>query len=118
MSKYITGRPTKYDKKFHCEDIIKRMRNGECVSEVCAEWGIHKDTMYEWVKVHKEFSDSFKIAKECLEAWYVKFFKAQGAGKIKGGNAASVIWLSKNVLNWSEKWSVREDNDVQFEIEE
>ena len=111
------GRPTKYDKHFHCKDLLVGMKNGLCVVEVCSKWEISKDTFYEWVKVHKEFSDHYKQAKAHLEAWYCQLFKAQAVGKVKG-NPASAIWLSKQVLDWSEKWSVRENNDVEFIVEE
>ena len=117
MVKRGKGQPTKYNKNFHCDDLKASMKNGLCVAELCSKWEIARDTFYEWVKVHQDFSDAYKVGKQHLEAWYCQLFKAQAVGKVKG-NPASAIWLSKQVLDWSEKWSVRENNDVEFTLED
>lgn len=55
-----TGRPTKYDPSM-CDKIIDAMSRGYTIAKFCVDVGIHKDTLYEWVKVHPEFSDSLKL---------------------------------------------------------
>jgi hypothetical protein len=111
------GQPTKYRKNFHPKSVIELMAKGYSVIEVCAAWKIHKDTLYEWNKVHPEFSDALKVARMNLEAWYTALFKEIAVGKRKG-NVAAAIWLSKNVINWSDKFSLAEDNELDMETED
>jgi hypothetical protein len=55
------GRPSEY-KPEYCDLIIDEMSNGYSF-EACAPLvGVHKDTLYEWCKVHPEFSDARKKA--------------------------------------------------------
>lgn len=109
------GAPTKY-KKAHCEKVKELMREGYSVTQIASKLEIHKDTLYEWAKVHPEFSDALKVGKMHLESWYTSLFKQMAVGKIKGSPAAA-IWLSKNVLGWSDKVTLAEDQDISFDIE-
>jgi hypothetical protein len=111
------GAPTKYKKNFHPDSVIELIKAGNSVIEVCSKWGIHKDTLNEWNKVHPEFSDALKVARMHLEAWYTQLFKQMAIGKVKG-NPAAAIWLSKNVINWSDKFTLADDSEVQFELDE
>lgn len=55
------GRPTTYKKKF-CEMLIKHMSEGYSFQSFAGVDGVDVciDTLYEWVKVHAEFSDAKK----------------------------------------------------------
>ena len=90
------GRPTKYDPSY-CEKLTKffdrdpyreveavrytkdgtpytvreeRTNKLPTIEDFVKEIGIHKDTFYEWVKQHKEFSDTFTHAQE-LRKWFL-----------------------------------------------
>jgi transposase-like protein len=56
------GRPSKYDSAF-CERVIAVMGDGYSFTAFCGEVGIAKDTGYNWVKEHQEFSDAVKVAR-------------------------------------------------------
>lgn len=59
--------------------------------------GVCKDTLHEWSKVHPEFSDAYKRAKEFQE----NFLAVNGnKGLI---NPAFSIFTAKNVLKWRDK---------------
>ncbi|HQA99380.1 MAG TPA: hypothetical protein PLG10_04075 [Candidatus Dojkabacteria bacterium] len=86
---YKVGRPTKYKKKYckelikyfdvkptHKEKVVKIIKGVPIEVEVekanpiptfdsfaTEHCGVNQDTFYEWVKVHPEFSESFKRAK-------------------------------------------------------
>lgn len=109
------GAPTKY-KKAYCEEIKTLMKQGYSVTQVASHLEIHRDTIYEWAKIHPEFSDALKIGKMHLEHWYISLFKEIALGKRKG-NPVAAIWLSKNVLGWSDKVTLSEDQDISFNIE-
>jgi hypothetical protein len=68
------GRPSKYQESM-CETLVSCMQKGYIVDEVCAELGIHRDTFFEWVKIHGEFSDSYKKGKAAFNTFWAKAFK-------------------------------------------
>jgi hypothetical protein len=82
--KNATGRPSKYDPQY-CEDLIEWMqvdpyttKNGKRIPEplptfekFAANIGVCHDTLREWVKVHPEFSESYKKAKELQFSVYI-----------------------------------------------
>jgi hypothetical protein len=110
-----TGAPTKYKKEL-CEKVKELMRQGYSVTQVASKLEVHRDTLYEWAKVHDEFSDALKIGKMHLEHWYTELFREMAVGKRKG-NPVAAIWLTKNVLGWSDKFQLHESNDIEFETE-
>ena len=61
-AKSVGGRPTDYDPA-HCERIIELMSEGISITAAAAAMGYHRDTLYEWARVHPEFSDALKIAR-------------------------------------------------------
>lgn len=57
------GRPTIYTKVLG-ETICQRLSNGETLSAIVKDIGIHQDDIYKWVNRHADFAESYKIAKE------------------------------------------------------
>lgn len=63
------GRPTTYDEKY-CEMLVEHMAKGFSFESFASVTDTCKDTLYEWVKVHEEFSDAKKRATEkCRLFW-------------------------------------------------
>jgi len=113
------GRPLTYDKEFHPKKVVELMNEGLCIAQVCRAWGISRETFYAWAKDTRkpEFSDALKIGEAALEASFVDLFHDLATGKVKG-SAAAAIFMSKNVVKWSEKFELYESDDVEFEINE
>jgi hypothetical protein len=73
--------------------------------------GTHKDSLYEWVKKHPEFSDAKKIATAKRDLFVEKMYINAAIGKhiidSKGNvlkpNPAMMIYWTKNTLGWSDK---------------
>jgi len=63
------GRPTKYDKKF-CKTVVELMKDGCSITEVAAEIGITKETIYRWKERYQEFSDAINVGTQLSEAWW------------------------------------------------
>jgi transposase-like protein len=61
----------KYKKDF-AEELPEMMSKGESVCEVCAKWGITKETFFEWVKNRKEFAEAYKEARTLCQSWWEK----------------------------------------------
>jgi len=62
-AKKQTGRPTVYTQKIS-DEIVKRVSNGETLSVVVKDLGLYQDSVYAWLKKHKDFSERYRQAKE------------------------------------------------------
>lgn len=127
------GRPTKYDQKY-CGELIKffsvnatrvveDMRklsadgsnSGSIQRRVANEMptfakfarkiGVNQDTLHEWKKRYKEFSESYKQAKELQEEFLINI-------GLSGVTSASfVIFTMKNVCGW------RDEKDLKIKAQ-
>jgi hypothetical protein len=101
-SKRGRGAPTKYDPDFHPEDFIKQSSEGQPVFAIAASWKVHKDSIYEWVKVHEDFSDAFKIGHSMREAWWFNLGKDSMLGK-KSADLGFYCYLTRSALGWRDR---------------
>lgn len=98
------GRPSKFDPDFHPESFIELSKEGKTLAEICAAWGICRDTLWRWSKDKDRtiFSDAIKIGLQAREAWFVEQGKKIFRGEIKG-NPAPWVFIMKNCFKWSDK---------------
>ena len=89
------GQPTKY-KEEYCEKLIQHMKHGYSFESFAATIDVHRDTLYEWCKVHESFSDAKKIAKDKSLLFFEQVGIAGMTGKLKGFNVAAWIYTLKN----------------------
>lgn len=68
------GRPSKYEESM-CDTVVTCMKKGYIVDEVCAELGIHRDTFFEWIRAHPDFSDAYKKGKAGFSAFWTRAYK-------------------------------------------
>lgn len=68
-AKSKTGRPTKYRPEM-CDLVIEAGREGCAVAEMASRCDVCIDTIYEWAKVHPEFSEALTRAQSEAEAWW------------------------------------------------
>jgi len=109
------GAPPKYRDTFPAE-IIEMSKKGYTLSQICAQWGIHRETLWSWSKEKEkrpEFYHAYKEAKEHREVWWIKFGIQLMAGKVPKGNATAFVWMTKNILRWRDV--PEEDNDESIE---
>jgi len=66
-----SGRPTTYEDRF-CDLLIDHMTKGYSFESFAAITDTCKDTLYEWVKVHIEFSDAKKRATDKSRLFWEK----------------------------------------------
>ena len=70
MKKRKQGQPTKYRKEYPA--LLEGVLSEELFVETfCAMVGIHLDTFYEWLKVHKAFSESYKRGKAVSKSLFL-----------------------------------------------
>lgn len=103
------GRPTKY-KPEYCEKVVEVLGAGGFNVTFCAEVGISEDTFYEWVKVHREFSEAVKRAAAIKKDWLLR--KAQLCAFDPENNPANngMIYLISYNVGLKVK-PEKEDND-------
>ena len=96
------GRPTLYRPEY-CDTVVTLATEGMSLTEMAHELGVVRDTLYEWDRVHPEFSAALTRARVASQAWWER----QGRlGLTQQGFNAS-LW-SKNVScrfrdDWTEK---------------
>tara|TARA_R110000868_G_scaffold116596_1_gene310189 strand:+ start:136 stop:585 length:450 start_codon:yes stop_codon:yes gene_type:complete len=101
--KHAGGRPSKYTADAP-ERIVQYGKQGMCMAEMACEFDVTRETLYEWARVHPEFSDSLERAQEASESYW--------AGEIRKGlqktpsefqGAANLKYMAQRFKGWSEK---------------
>lgn len=96
------GRPTKYRPEM-CDKVIKHMSQGYSKEATAAYLGINQDTLYDWIKTNKIFSEAIKQG----QAKSLLFWEAMGIdgamGDIEKFNVSSWIFNMKNRHGWKDK---------------
>lgn len=108
------GQPTKY-RDVYCQMIIEHLSQGLSVESFAGVVGVCFDTIYEWAKVHPEFSDAIKQGKAKKRLWWEKLGQAGIAGKLKNFNASGWIFHMKCREQYKEDND--SDNRVPIKIE-
>lgn len=106
-------RPTKY-KKEYCDKVVKMMRKGMSIEEVCYELEIAKQTFYNWCDTHPEFMDAKKRGVDFSCGWW----KKQGRENLKEKefNATLFYMNMKNRFGWADKQETKQETSSKIEI--
>jgi len=102
------GAPTKY-KQEYCQMLIDHMAQGLSFKSFAGLISVNYDTLFEWCKVHSEFSESKKIGQPKSLYMYEKTIWAATHGKIENFNNTAAVWFGKNVHGWTDKQEVSID---------
>lgn len=89
-SKRPVGRPSKY-KQEYCKMLVDHLRVGDSYETFPAtiyekygyEAAVHVDTLYEWEKVHPEFSEAKKIGWALGRKFWEQLGKTGSAGRLE-----------------------------------
>ena len=93
----------------------------ECfVGHLYEEYGviIHRDTIYEWVKVHPEFSDSKSVGTALSQKKYEGWANNAFENGVKGFPASPWVFSMKNKFKWRDDPHNEEANDDRPTIAE
>lgn len=112
------GAPSKYHAK-HCKPLVDHLAKGLSFESFGATIGVHRDTLYEWAKVHPPFSDAKKLGEAHRELFLIRLGQAialdmpvkDDAGNIvlqTGPKASASAWIfmAKNMLKWHDRQDV------------
>lgn len=101
------GRPSEYRPEY-CDLIIQVMSEGVSLTAFAGVVGVARDTVYEWIKVHREFSDAWSRAKPKRLLWWER--KLQRSRK--GAETTASIFALRNVdaTEWRDVRSVQHEH--------
>lgn len=99
------GRPSSY-KPEYCEAVIEAGRRGKSVAWMASQLDVNKDTIYEWAKVHADFSDALARARAHAQAWWED--KGQAGMETPGFGAS--VWSRSMAARFPDDW--REKNET------
>jgi hypothetical protein len=99
------GQPTAY-REAYCQLLIDHMSQGLSFETFGAIVDVCKDTTYEWVKVHPEFSEAKKLGSIKRNLLVEKRYIEQTQLPASKANSAMMIYWTKNTLGWTDKVEV------------
>lgn len=114
MPKHAGGRPTKYGpdiipKVNAAADLLRQkpeaFLSGCGVAQLADALGVCTDTVYEWAKVHPEFSEAVKMWTTTRDATLYKLAKTLPP--------AIWIFMCKNMLGWGDKQEIAHSGSIK-----
>jgi hypothetical protein len=100
------GRPTKYDSKY-CDMVIDHMAKGLSFESFAGVIEVSRDSLYEWAKQHREFSDAKKIGTSKSLLYWEQLGLDGATGNNSNGvyyfSASTWIFSMKNRFRWSDR---------------
>lgn len=108
------GRASKY-KEEYCDLLIEHMKKGLSFDSFAGIVKVNLDTLYEWGKVHKEFSEAKKLAFEENRIYWEEIGIAGMVGKIPGFNATIWIFNMKNRFKWRDNHHIEQNSNVTIQ---
>lgn len=103
----MKGRPTDYLAEY-CERVVDLGRQGKSVVQMACELGVHKDTLYQWAKVHPDFSDAFTYARQCAQAWW----EDKGQGGLDQSGFNSSLWSRSMAARFPADYTERKQTEL------
>lgn len=104
--KDVVGRPSKYTEEA-CTKVFDHLASGGSLAASAGKAGVHKDTLFEWCKVHPEFSDLIKQGKSLgMDVWEQRLVMQAIENP---GNTAAIIFAMKNI--YRDDWHDRVINE-------
>lgn len=93
------ARPTEYDPAY-CEQVLGWGAQGKSITWMAAQLDVSRECIYEWMRVHPEFSDAISRAKAKAQAWWED--KGETGMVAPGFNAG--IWTKSMAARFPDDW--------------
>ena len=94
--------PSKY-KPEYCDMLIEHMGSGFSFRSFAGVIKCGIRTMYDWCDKHPEFKEAKEIAQASCHLYYERLGNDMSVGNIEKCNATAFVWMTKNILKWSDK---------------
>jgi hypothetical protein len=99
--KHPGGRPTSYRSEY-CTRIVALMAEGRSLDGCAAIVGVNPDSLYEWQKVHAEFSSAVRAGRAAATTFWENRLLAVAHGE--PGNAQAIQWALRNRSRAASGW--------------
>lgn len=96
------GRPSLY-KPEYCKMLLDHMEKGFSLEAFGGVVRVSRETLYEWQRVHPEFSDTVALGKTLCQLRWEEFGKDMMMGKVFGGSSTIYIFNMKNRFGWRDQ---------------
>ncbi len=114
VKKRRPGQPTKYTEdmprllgEYFDKELEKK--RFPTLAGASISLGVNKDTLHEWKKHHKEFSEAYSHFKDRQEHELIQRGFTEK-------NQSFIIFASKNIINWRDKQEINHKNESVVEI--
>jgi hypothetical protein len=95
------GRPASY-RQAYCDRVVELMAKGRSLDGCAALLGVHPDSLYEWRKVHPEFSVAVRAGRAAATAlWETRLLDVAQGGS---DNAQAIQWAPRNRSRAASGW--------------
>ena len=111
------GRPTKY-KREYCDRLTQWMAKGMSFESFAGDVDVDRDTIYQWAKVHIEFSDAKKRGSAKSQAFWEKIGVAGSSGKLPGFQTGAWVFNMKNRFSWKDRQEIVTRDETVIEPSE
>ena len=113
------GRPTKY-KDEYTDTIVRLMKEGASIEEICLELDICGQTLYNWMDAHPEFLDAKKRGEFFSKGWWMR----EGRKNLQNKEFNYTGWYMnmKNRFGWADNQKTdittqgEKITDIQIEV--
>lgn len=100
------ARPTEYDPSY-CEMVIEWGAQGKSLTWMAAELDVSRECVYEWARVHPEFSDALMRARAKAQQWW----EDSGQNALMAPGFNSSVWAKSMAARFPDDW--RDNNKVE-----
>jgi hypothetical protein len=101
------ARPTTYNPEF-CDLVIEYGKQGKSITWMAAELDVTRETIYEWMRVHPEFSDAITRSRQHAQRWW----EDAGQNGMVGPGFNASVWSRSMAARFPEEW--RENKGVEL----
>ena len=110
------GSKSKYRPEY-CKRIVEIMSDGTAMITACVEFGISKQTLFNWCDAHPEFKAAYALAKQGCEAWWINEGKKATFGGVDGFNSSSYNAHMKNRFGWRDRVEQKIEVDARVKLQ-
>jgi hypothetical protein len=98
------GRPSSYKPEL-CQRVVELGAEGWSQTEIAAEFGIDKKSLYDWAGKHPDFSTALSRAKALEQSWWEK----RGRASLDAKNFQSSVWSKSMTARFKDDYTERRE---------
>lgn len=106
-AKRPVGRPSMYRPEY-CDVAVAVGKLGGSPNEIACEIGVLRESLYDWAKVHPEFSTALKLAKQYEQKWW----ENKGLEGMSADKFNAVVWKTSMQARFRDDYTERKVTEV------